>query len=55
MVSDGIFRDDASKLGYRSTDIVEKALEVASKRRESNAKVTVLTHVSEIIPVIQKT
>lgn len=52
MVSDGIPRDDAAKLGFIYADDVERALEIAFRRHGSNSKVTVLTHAPDMLPTI---
>ena len=53
MVSDGISADEAAKLGYKSADTVDAALSMAFKKHGAKAKVTVLTHAPEVLPVIR--
>lgn len=53
MISDGISPDDAGKLGYESADTVDEALAMAFKRQGSDAKITVLTHAPEVLPVVR--
>jgi len=52
MVSKGIPADDASQLGFDYADTVNMALNKAFTRHWRNAKVTVLTHAPDMVPVI---
>ncbi|MEM3088549.1 MAG: nickel-dependent lactate racemase, partial [Candidatus Bathyarchaeia archaeon] len=52
MVSEGIPAQDAFQLGFDYADTVDLALDRAFRRHGKNAKVTVLTHAPDIVPVI---
>jgi len=52
MVSDGILPHDASRLGFDYADTVNSALNKAFMRHGRNAKITVLTHAPDMVPVV---
>jgi nickel-dependent lactate racemase len=52
-VSDGISGLEASKLGFTPFDNVQLALDEALKRMGPDAKVAVLTHAPDMLPVIR--
>ena len=52
LVSDGIPREDAAALGFTPFASVETALEAALRRHGQTAKVSVLTHAPEILPLL---
>lgn len=53
LVSDGIAPEEARALGFLPFGSVEEALEEALQHHGSEAKVTVLTHAPDTLPVIQ--
>lgn len=53
IVSDGIKEEDAKKLGFVPYASVQEALEDAFIRHGKEAKVTVLTHAPDMLPIIQ--
>lgn len=53
IVSDGIKTEDAKKLGFVPYASVQEALEAAFARHGKDAKVTVLTHAPDMLPIIQ--
>ncbi|MDQ1279817.1 MAG: lactate racemase [Thermoproteota archaeon] len=53
LVSEGISPSVAAKLGFKSVDSAEKALEMAFKKHGLNAKISVLTHAPEVLPSIK--
>ena len=54
IVSDGICSDEAEKLGFRHYSSAQAALEAAMLEKGTAAKVTVLTHAPDMLPVIKK-
>jgi nickel-dependent lactate racemase len=54
IVSDGVSAEDALKLGFVPFGSVEAALEAAFARKGGSARVTVLTHAPDMIPVVEE-
>jgi nickel-dependent lactate racemase len=54
MVSDGICADDAKKLGFKHFTSAQAALDAALTEKGPQARVTVLTHAPDMLPVIRK-
>lgn len=54
IVSDGICETEAAKLGFRHFASVQVALAAALDEKGAQARVTVLTHAPDMLPVIQK-
>ena len=52
IVSSGICIEDAKKLGFRYFKTVQDALETALKEKGLDARITVLTHAPDMLPVI---
>jgi nickel-dependent lactate racemase len=52
IVSDGICADDAEKLGFTHFETIQKALAAALRAKGDNARITVLTHAPDMLPVI---
>ena len=52
LVSDGIGPDDAARLGFTRFDTVQDALDTALRKKGDRARVTVLTHAPDMLPVI---
>lgn len=52
LVSDGIGPDDAGRLGFTRFDTVQDALDAALRKKGDRARVTVLTHAPDMLPVI---
>ncbi|KYZ74829.1 hypothetical protein AXX12_16540 [Anaerosporomusa subterranea] len=55
LVSDGICDEDAMKLGFTPCVSIDKALEKAFVEKGCDAKVTVLTHAPDMLPVVKGT
>ncbi len=53
IVSSGICSDDANKLGFRYFSTVQDALDSALREKGKNARITVLTHAPDMLPVIR--
>lgn len=53
IVSDGIPKDHAKKLGFVPFDSVQEALNAAMQQQGSAARVTVLTHAPDMLPIIK--
>jgi len=53
IVSDGIDRKAADLLGFTWFETAQKALDAALKAKGSDARVTVLTHAPDMLPVLQ--
>ena len=54
IVSDGICAGDAAKLGFRHFASAQAALDAALAEKGPQARVTVLTHAPDMLPVIRK-
>lgn len=54
IVSDGIKDEEAQKLGFVPFSSVHQALEAAFERHGKNARVTVLTHAPDMLPIIKQ-
>jgi hypothetical protein len=52
IVSDGIGPGDAQKLGFTHFETIQKALAAALRTKGDNARITVLTHAPDMLPVI---
>jgi nickel-dependent lactate racemase len=52
IVSSGICIEDANKLGFRYFSTVQDALDTALKEKGLDARITVLTHAPDMLPVI---
>jgi 2-oxo-4-hydroxy-4-carboxy--5-ureidoimidazoline (OHCU) decarboxylase len=52
IVSDGICSADAEKLGFTHFDTIQGALVAALRAKGDNARITVLTHAPDMLPVI---
>jgi nickel-dependent lactate racemase len=52
IVSSGICNEDAKKLGFRHFNTVQDALDTALREKGSDARITVLTHAPDMLPVI---
>ena len=52
IVSDGIGPDDAKKLGFTHFETIQDALDAALRAKGDNARITVLTHAPDMLPVI---
>jgi nickel-dependent lactate racemase len=52
LVSDGIGAEDAAKLGFTHFTNVQDALDAALRKKGDRARVTVLTHAPDMLPVI---
>lgn len=55
MVSDGVTAEDARKLGFVPFPTVQAALDAALREQGGQAKVTVLTHAPDMLPIIAST
>jgi nickel-dependent lactate racemase len=53
IVSDGICAKEAEQLGFRYFSTAQEALDAALKEKGSQARVTVLTHAPDMLPVIR--
>lgn len=53
MVSDGVCAADAEKLGFTPFATVQDALDAALKKKGAQARVTVLTHAPDMLPIIR--
>ncbi|HWS99839.1 MAG TPA: hypothetical protein VN256_06150 [Pyrinomonadaceae bacterium] len=53
LVSPGIKREEAERLGFRYAMSAQEALEMAFERQGSGAKVAVLQHGGHILPLIE--
>ncbi len=53
IVSSGIQSKDAEKLGFTPFDSVQAALDSAIKQKGSKARVTILTHAPDMLPIIK--
>ena len=53
MVSSGVCDEDARKLGFKPFDSIQAALAAALSVKGAEARVTVLTHAPDMLPVIQ--
>ncbi|HKP13450.1 MAG TPA: nickel-dependent lactate racemase [Blastocatellia bacterium] len=53
MVSPGIRREEAERLGFRYAETAQEALEMAFERQGGEAKVAVLRHGGHILPLIE--
>ncbi|MBP2641167.1 MAG: larA 1 [Firmicutes bacterium] len=53
IVSDGIAPEEAQKLGFRPFATVQDALNAAFENQGKTAKVTVLTHAPDMLPIIR--
>ncbi len=54
IVSDGICAEEATKLGFRHFASAQAALEAAVAEKGLQARITVLTHAPDMLPVIRK-
>ena len=54
IVSDGICAEEAAKLGFRHFKTAQSALDAALAEKGAEARITVLTHAPDMLPVIQK-
>jgi len=54
IVSEGICAADARRLGFLHFPTVQEAMNAAMRQRGSNAKVTVLTHAPDMLPVVSE-
>lgn len=54
IVSDGICAEEATKLGFRHFASAQAALEAAVAEKGQQARITVLTHAPDMLPVIRK-
>ncbi len=54
IVSDGICAEEAAKLGFRHFASAQAALEAAVAEKGLQARITVLTHAPDMLPVIRK-
>jgi hypothetical protein len=52
IVSDGIGPGDAKKLGFTHFDTIQAALDAALRAKGESARITVLTHAPDMLPVI---
>ena len=52
MVSPGVRREEAERLGFRYAGTAQEALQMAFERQGSNAKVAVLRHGGHILPAV---
>ncbi|MDD5170894.1 MAG: nickel-dependent lactate racemase [Syntrophales bacterium] len=52
IISSGICSEDAGKLGFRYFSTVQVALDTALKEKGLDARITVLTHAPDMLPVI---
>jgi lactate racemase len=52
LVSGGIGPDDAGKLGFTRFETVQDALDAALREKGDHARITVLTHAPDMLPVI---
>ncbi len=52
-VSDGISPEETKKLGFTPFSSVQEALDAAFSKQGKNAKVTVLTHAPDMLPIIK--
>jgi nickel-dependent lactate racemase len=52
IVSGGICAEDAGRLGFKHFENVQDAFDHALRKRGANARVTVLTHAPDMLPVI---
>jgi hypothetical protein len=53
LVSEGISPELASKLGFTHYNTVQAAFDAALAKHGSNARVTVLTHAPDMLPIIK--
>jgi nickel-dependent lactate racemase len=53
MVSPGIKREEALRLGFRYATAAQEALEMAFERQGGDAKVAVLQHGGHILPLVE--
>ncbi|HBH30428.1 MAG TPA: hypothetical protein DDX81_00750, partial [Desulfofustis sp.] len=51
MYSPGIPAADQEKLGFIHADSIESALALAYKRQGDNARVSILTHAPDLLPI----
>lgn len=54
LVSDGICSEEANKLGFRHFESAQAAFDNAMAAKGTQARVTVLTHAPDMLPVIRK-
>ncbi len=54
IVSDGICAEEASKLGFRHFSTAQDALAAALQEKGDQARITVLTHAPDMLPVIRQ-
>ena len=54
IVSDGICAEEANKLGFRHFTTAQDALAAALKEKGDQARITVLTHAPDMLPVIRQ-
>ena len=54
IVSDGICAEEAARLGFRHFATAQAALDAALAEKGGGARVTVLTHAPDMLPVIRK-
>lgn len=54
IVSDGICATEAEKLGFRHFTSAQAAIDAALQEKGTGARITVLTHAPDMLPVIQK-
>jgi hypothetical protein len=54
IVSDGICGEEANKLGFRHFSTAQDALAAALAEKGDQARITVLTHAPDMLPVIRK-
>ena len=51
MVSPGISREDKAKLGFTHVEDIENALKEAFRRQGPHARVSILTHAPDMLPI----
>ena len=54
MVSDGVCATDAEKLGFKPFANVDEAIAEAMKQKGADARITVLTHAPDMLPIIKQ-
>ncbi len=54
MVSDGVCAEDAKKLGFKPFASVGEALAEAIRQKGTDARITVLTHAPDMLPIIKQ-
>lgn len=54
MVSDGVCATDAEKLGFKPFANIDEAIAEAMKQKGADARITVLTHAPDMLPIIKQ-